>query len=367
VPQLTAALIVRDAAGHLASCLESISGFVDEIVIVDTGSVDNSRDIARDFGARLFERRWTGDFAAARNAALDEARSEWILYIDADERLVVDDPAAAKTLLADSGVAGCLVNLRAREGYRPYREMRLFRRHPLIRFEGTMHETIWPGIARYREDVGGRIEQSPLALEHEGYEGPVDAKHKRDIPLLEHKLTQDPDHVYSWWHLGRIKHEKGLTAEARETWSKGVDAARRRGFRYWADSLVYAALIQLEFDDRDTSDALLGEAMGRYPDHAYLVWIEGQKLIRDGRYAEALPRFQMLVDWDSRNHESDGYLGYPEQLFQSMAFEGLASCHFKLRQFTESAAWFDQAAKAEPGRLELRIKRDLAERLASGK
>src|SRR5262245_1489579 len=87
--RISAAMIVRDEEAYLDDCLKSIVDEVDEIVIVDTGSRDRTCDIARRYGARLFDLPWTGDFAAARNHALDRASGDWILYIDADERLAV--------------------------------------------------------------------------------------------------------------------------------------------------------------------------------------------------------------------------------------------------------------------------------------
>ena len=85
--RVTAALIVRDEERFLAGCLASLAGRVDEIVVADTGSVDRTREIALEHGARLIEHRWADDFAAARNVALDAASGDWILYVDADERL----------------------------------------------------------------------------------------------------------------------------------------------------------------------------------------------------------------------------------------------------------------------------------------
>ena len=86
-PLLSATLIVRDEERNLRDCLGSIDGVVDEVVVVDTGSTDGSVEIARELGARVDLPPWRGDFSEARNVALEEARGEWILYLDADERL----------------------------------------------------------------------------------------------------------------------------------------------------------------------------------------------------------------------------------------------------------------------------------------
>src|SRR5213592_4364106 len=86
-PLLTAAMIARDEERHLPDCLASLTDVVDEVVLVDTGSVDSTVEIARAHGATVLHHVWRDDFSAPRNLGLDNARGRWILYIDADERL----------------------------------------------------------------------------------------------------------------------------------------------------------------------------------------------------------------------------------------------------------------------------------------
>src|SRR5580658_6526740 len=88
---LSAAIIVRDEAEHLDGCLTSLRGLVDEIVVVDTGSSDDSVAVAHRHGAIVGHEPWQGDFATPRNRSLDLCSGEWILYIDADERVRAGD------------------------------------------------------------------------------------------------------------------------------------------------------------------------------------------------------------------------------------------------------------------------------------
>jgi glycosyltransferase involved in cell wall biosynthesis len=90
-------MIVRDAERDLPLCIESVRGALDEIVIADTGSTDNTIEIARKLGARVISVPWENDFARARNLSLAEVTADWVLSMDADERL---DPAAARRLPA---------------------------------------------------------------------------------------------------------------------------------------------------------------------------------------------------------------------------------------------------------------------------
>jgi Glycosyl transferase family 2 len=82
--RLSLCMIVRDEERMLARCLSAVAGAVDEIVIVDTGSTDATIEIARSYGARVFERAWTGSFAEARNVSFDAAHGDWVMYLDAD-------------------------------------------------------------------------------------------------------------------------------------------------------------------------------------------------------------------------------------------------------------------------------------------
>lgn len=100
-PLLVAALIVRDEEDFLDGCLSSLSGIVDRVVVCDTGSSDRTIEIARAAGAEVLEVEWRNDFAWARNQALERCRDAWwVLHVDADERVVVDDAVEFRQFLA---------------------------------------------------------------------------------------------------------------------------------------------------------------------------------------------------------------------------------------------------------------------------
>ena len=144
---LTAALIVRDEGAVLAECLRSIRDVVDEIVVVDTGSVDDSIAIAAGFGARIYRRTWTDHFAEARNAALERATGEWILYIDADERLRPVDRDVLAQRFRDAPEIAFTVVIHPFVHSTPFYECRLWRNDPRIRFRGVIHEKHRAAIA----------------------------------------------------------------------------------------------------------------------------------------------------------------------------------------------------------------------------
>jgi len=359
---LSAAMIVRDEEHHLEACLLSIQDLVDEIVLVDTGSEDQSVAIARRFGARVFEFAWCDDFAAARNHGLGRCRGDWILYIDADERARPYPRTDLKPALSNPDNIGCSVLLHARSGYTPYREMRLFRNDPRIRFEGLMHETIWPGISRSLEEDGGEIGECGLVLDHVGYDGPQDHKHERNLRLLQKALAENPDHVYCWYHLGMVYLGLGRPESAREAWRTGIEAVRKKRQRWATDSLPFVELIQHLLATGQEAGGLLEEARRLFPEEQQLVWLDGHHLVRDGRLEEAVELFERLLH-ERESGRVDTDIGYDNRQFTSSTYATIASCCFQLGRYGDGGRYFALAEQHEPENLEYRTKRRLCEHL----
>jgi len=359
---LSAAMIVRDEEHHLEACLLSIQDLVDEIVVVDTGSGDQTVAIARRFGARTSEFAWCDNFAAARNHGLDLCHGAWILYIDADERARPYQRTDLEKALGNPANIGCSVLLHARSGYTPYREMRLFRNDPRIRFEGLMHETIWPGISRYLEEVGGEIGECGLVIDHVGYDGPQDHKHERNLPLLEKALAENPDHVYCWYHLGMVYLGLGKPKSAREAWRSGIEVVRKKKQLWATDSLPFVELIQHLLATGQKVGGLLEEARLLFPEEQQLAWLNGHQMVRDGRLEDAVELFEQLL----RERESgriDTDLGYDERQFTSSTYATIASCCFQLGRYGDARRYFALAEEHDPENIEYRTKRQLCEHL----
>ena len=160
-PTVSLTMIVRDEARDLGRCLFSAAGLADEVVVVDTGSADATRDVARRFGARVVDLPWPDSFAAARNASLDHARGEWAFWLDADEWLDNDAREATAALfgrLRGGGEGGNAVYLMRQESTGPspaagrlaVDHPRVFRNHPAVRWRNRVHEQILGPCARPR-------------------------------------------------------------------------------------------------------------------------------------------------------------------------------------------------------------------------
>jgi len=361
---LSAALIVRDEERSLGACLASLKGLADEVVVVDTGSSDRSRQIAAEAGARVYDRPWTGDFSAARNHALDLARGDWILYIDADERVGGGTSARARARLRKRGYIGHRLLLRPRPGYSPYWELRLFRNDPRIRFRGVIHENIWPAIVSCQEVSGGLIGQTDLILEHDGYEGDQHRKHLRNRPLLERALANDPARVFSWCHLATVREALGDPAGAERAWAEAMRLVRDKGTRRPEDALPFLYLIERGLADGDDVTDLLGEALGLFGSNLQFTWMRARALMAAGRAAEAIPLLEGLVTAGATS-EYDKSWAYDLRLFSVFAYEMLAACHFTLGEYSAALRYFQLAAGEDPSKLEYRVKAALCARLAA--
>ena len=101
-PRVSLTMIVKNEEANLPSCLASVADLVDEIVIVDTGSTDRTKEVATSWGARVFDFAWIDDFAAARNEALRHARGDFVFWLDADDRIDDAQPATVADTLGRS-------------------------------------------------------------------------------------------------------------------------------------------------------------------------------------------------------------------------------------------------------------------------
>lgn len=355
---VSAAMIVKDEERFLAGCLDSIAGLVDEIVVVDTGSADRSREIAAAHGARVHHHTWREDFSAARNEALDQAVGDWILYIDADERVRPYDRARLAQDLADPSLCAATVRFHPRTGYTAYPEHRLFRRDPRIRFRGAIHETMMPDINHLVATGQGRCGTSGLTIDHLGYDGDQSHKLPRNLAILEKEVRVNPERMYLWWHLGTVYRDLGRGEEAEFAWFKGVEIARRAQPCLHEAALCFVELIRRRLDTGQDAMPLLDEALALQPDDPFLHWLMTQALMKAGRYDDALPIFERLAAIDPETLVTS--FAYDRRVLGASALADAGQWAFRMGRWREAEAFFRRAEWRCPDNLEFRVKRQLA-------
>lgn len=252
-PTVALCVIARDEEVFIGDCIDSARPYVQEIVVLDTGSKDRTREIARQHGARLEQFEWCDDFAAARNAAIAAATTDWILMLDADERLA---PEGGELLGEYASMAPVIPN--GINGFCPMivsqsldgaggksiasRVMRFFPRLPGLRWVGAIHEDLQylPDPVRLRS-----IALDTVRIIHYGYDRSVYAERGKDARnrrLLEQEFQRHPEDARTLYFLGQQHAAMRRHAEAIPFFQAFLERADRAPHEFTVE--VFAMLIK---------------------------------------------------------------------------------------------------------------------------
>ena len=252
---LSLSMIVRDEAAQIEDCLRSVQGFADELVVVDTGSTDDTVARAQAMGARVEQIPWPGDFAPARNQALQWVQGDWVLVLDADERLRPEAWAPLRALMAQPDVL--LINLLRHERgavQSPYSNVsRLFRRHPAIRWSRAYHSMVDDSVAELlQREPHWRIADCPEpALIHDGYRPELLAqgnKAERLRAAMEAELQQRPGDPYACAKLGSLEVAQGQLARGLALLQQGLEHCPAEAHPERYELLLHLAMAQAPSD-----------------------------------------------------------------------------------------------------------------------
>jgi len=244
---LSLCMIVKNEEKHLAACLRSVRDIVDEMIVVDTGSTDRTMEIARVFGAKVFEVPWTGDFSAARNASLAQATGDWIFVLDADEVLSPRDFKELRTLIEtpSSSPAAYLITTRnyvekfgiigwtandgqypeeMGAGWIPSAKVRLFKRRSNIRFSNPVHELVEYSLHQAKIP----ILRSSIVVHHYGkLDTEREGMKSREYYLLGRmKYERDPKNMKYVYELAKQAQLLKKYDEAARLWLELLDLLR---------------------------------------------------------------------------------------------------------------------------------------------
>jgi tetratricopeptide (TPR) repeat protein len=369
--QLSLCMIVRDEAQNLPRCLHSVQDVVDEMIVVDTGSTDQTITIAREYGATVHELTWQNDFASARNHALQFVQGEWVLVLDADEVLLPDCVAELKAALQSPDlIAITLLRQELGAQQTPYSLVsRLFRHHPQLRFERSYHESIDDSaMALMVQEPHWQVGTLPMpAIAHEGYRPDAITsrqKAERAAQIMGQYLAAHPTDAYICSKLGALYISQGRREEGLGILEQGLrqtptDAAViyelhfHLGLAYGGigqlnlarqhyetalgtplpDVLKLATFINLAalYTDQGTllqAEALLQKALAIQPNWAIAHYNLGLIYKMSGEFSKAIAAYREAIRIQPH---------YPE------AHQNLGVVYLKLGQVPESLAAFQGA------------------------
>ncbi len=300
-PRISMTMIVKNESAMLDRCLSSMRDLMDEIIVVDTGSSDNTKDIAEQHGSKVFDFPWCDSFSAARNESIRHASGQWLFWLDADEYL--DDTnrnllRKLRTDLKDDNSAYamkclCLSDLGINSGV-IVDHVRLFRKHSAIRWDYRVHEQILPALKR----SGHAVLFTEIMVTHTGYTDPSLRlkKLERNLRLLHQDLAERPTDPFTLFNLGWSLARLGHCSDAIPLFQRSLQHSHN------ADPItpkLYSLLTQchLRLRQYDQAWAICKAGHVRCPVHAELLFLKGQLCRQRGDLAGArICWVQLLAD-----------------------------------------------------------------------
>ena len=339
-PSISLCMIVKNEENHLPECLSSAAPYVDEIVVVDTGSSDRTIEIAQSFGARIHHFRWINDFSAARNESLRHATGEWVLQLDADERLnllgspnALRDTAMAPDVDAYAVLVRCHHGDRGNATYSVSHNLRFFRNLPGIQYDRPVHESVEPFLER----AGGSTAKASFLIEHEGYmvDGPaLIRKLQRNIEILRQYVAREPNDPYGLYYLGQTYRALGEEQAGLE--------ALKRGFQQKNASPSLKAMIlnamNLNYLGTINYERIIDiatQSLKIQPNQNTARYFLGAAYYNQGRYREALPHlFSCYRYWMLPVEEKSTFIAQEYTMNESDLLKSMITCFLHEKSYT---------------------------------
>ncbi len=254
-------MIVRNEAAMLPRFLEHAQGVWDELVVVDTGSHDDTVAIAEAAGARVLKRAWDDDFSAARNHGLNAAKGDWILFLDPDEWISEELKLQIRETARNPDAGACTLAMRNQLPHGNVHVaplLRMFRRFAGVEFRYPIHEDVWTSLKPALRRTGQQLVNLSGFAEHSGYaaERAIERnKKQRDVDLLRKCINAQPEDLYSWYKLLEVAqfwHDLDLlrgTAQAFFEVCKALNEEALAQFAFAGEFLVLLCTGQFAGDD----------------------------------------------------------------------------------------------------------------------
>jgi tetratricopeptide (TPR) repeat protein len=348
-------MIVRDAQATIATALEGAARFCDELMVVDTGSVDGTIEIAKSFGANILHFDWIDDFSAARNYSLNQCSGRWIMWLDADDRIPPEAWPGFQSIVEslDSLVEPDVILL-------PYRYTfssgdpsvctysqecgRIFRKRPDLCWAGKVHE----GIRQAEERPIPAIRRSDAWVEHRPLEGHNTDSLQRNIRILEQSLAEgDRSPRMLYYHVVNLAsqgcHREALDAYDETLTEPSVAAAIPLLDRY--EMAFSLALSAGAIDMSEKKVQLLGQAVVLDSTRAEAFVELGKHFCEKREWRKAMPFFAAATECSPPE-----FGGFDPTLYTWLPWDYLSICASEVGEFKDAIAFTLRALPGHPDR-----------------
>ena len=360
-------IIVKNEEQHLAKCLMSVKPIVDEMIVVDTGSTDQTKTIATALGAKVYDYSWKNDFSEARNYSLSKASGDWILVLDADEVVSPLDYATLRKIARkhpakrvaysmvtrnytnNPGSGGWVANEgryaeeEAGKGWVSSTKVRLFVNDKRIQFVNPVHELVEPTLSK----LGIKIKTCDVPVHHYGKLDPdmLIAKGKKYYRLGIAKIEQTQGNYNALKELAIQASEIGEYEEAVKVWRKAIElqpndagAHMNMGFAFLMmrqyDSAIHFSKIAMQLDPELREAALNYAGAEMIAGDVYTAVSTLEHLLeKHPDYPPAMGRLVAAYIVSGREEEGFQYI----QKLNSKGFDGASALEEQARAFMAEA------------------------------
>ncbi len=306
--KISACYIVKNEESTLGRSLESIRSVANEIIVVDTGSTDQTANIAQQYGARIFYYQWSNDFAAARNYALKQAKGDWIIFLDADEYIREDKIANVRPLIETlhgkkeiDSVICVMENLAGVDGqlFGCNPTVRIFRNLRSISYLGKIHESIFKNGKSTR---AVKVNAEGIVIRHTGYsKESIKEKLHRNNQAIEAELAQGKARGIAYLYLcdgywGLRQYEKAIEYARKALEVKQPEKTMLDHKPY---VILLESMVKLGNYSESEIDAIRARAVAHYPDHPDILLQQAYFYLAFGHLQQALDAFLQAVEANS--------------------------------------------------------------------
>lgn len=312
--KISLCMIVKNEERVLADCLRSATPYFHEVLVLDTGSEDRTKEIATSFGARVSEWTWCNDFSAARTASMQSATGDWIMWLDADDTLPLESGEVIQEAVmnASPDVLGFVVPVQfvEQDGVgTSVDHVKVLRNLPGLAWEGRIHEQILPSLRRRAAELGlphHSIVRLPGRVLHTGYDTSETGqarKRDRDDTLLKLDLAERPDHPFVLFNLGMTEHFHGHHEEAVKWLNRCIEVSPvQESHVRKAYALLIGSLVRLGLNAE--AQQALDEALLHFDADPELHFLYGQFLAASGDDIGAITQYDKAIHSDASGHFS---------------------------------------------------------------
>lgn len=354
-PSLGLVMILKNEAANLPRSLAPIASCFDEVVVADTGSHDETISICSALGARVLSIAWEDDFAAARNHAIAQARTDWLLWLDGDNATTPQEIEALRATIPGSGAGVIWAQEKVVPSGERLWQKRCFPRQAGVGFAGRVHEQLvhppeWPNLV------------APMVIEHWGYADPRRAREKGVyyLELLQQTLEDDPADFYARFQAGRCLVNLARWPEAARELAQVVATAgaRQRNPELWAAAHHLLAQAWQRLGRPDQALQVLDSLLQQSPAHGLSHYQRGRLAYSLGDWsgaAEHLTR-ALALGWGAPVVDLDPLqTRFRAHYFLARAFEELGKPQEALTQITAAREIVPQQASLAIDRARLLV------------